>query len=149
MLEVKEGEQDKEDYGFLANPNLHNSLLCSHLCINSYSVTMGSAAAVADITYQPIRTRPSKPKSELGHGLDSDSKTNEEDHVSYEPLTPAGRVFSSSSFNLNICVILGFKSPCSVQVLKDGMSGSLLKHKRFSSVLVSLLFSSAFTTLRE
>eukprot|EP00250_Pteridium_aquilinum_P009153 c18476_g1_i1 orf=277-1923(-) len=53
----------------------------------------------------------------------------------HEPVTPAGRVFCSPSFNVHILVILGFKSPINIEVFKTGIHDTLLKHKRFSSVI--------------
>ncbi|KAH7388458.1 hypothetical protein KP509_16G076900 [Ceratopteris richardii] len=52
-----------------------------------------------------------------------------------EPVSPAGRVFLQSSFNAHIIVILGSEVPINVDVLKLGIRNTLLKHKRFRSVI--------------
>eukprot|EP00249_Psilotum_nudum_P006191 c19527_g1_i1 orf=234-824(+) len=52
-----------------------------------------------------------------------------------EPMTPAGRAFSESIFNCHILVVFGFMFPMDLESLKNALSNTLLKHKRFCSVV--------------
>ncbi|MCO5612232.1 hypothetical protein L7F22_066496 [Adiantum nelumboides] len=49
-----------------------------------------------------------------------------------EPVTPAGRAFLDPSF---ILVILGSKDPINIDALKSGLRETIIKHKRFSSII--------------
>ena len=95
---------------------------------------------------RPIRTRPTQPSAELGRGLDSKSEdlknvsaVHDDGDADYEPLTPASRAFCSSSLNMTILVTFGLKNSCNIEALKEGLKSTLLRHKRFSSVVVSEL----------
>uniref|UniRef100_A0A0D6R6X2 Uncharacterized protein n=1 Tax=Araucaria cunninghamii TaxID=56994 RepID=A0A0D6R6X2_ARACU len=52
-----------------------------------------------------------------------------------EPVTPAGRVFSQPSFNCYIVVIFRLKTAINVEGMRTGLENSLIKHKRFSSIM--------------
>lgn len=54
-----------------------------------------------------------------------------------EGLSPAGRLFHSPSFNCYVIAILGCKTNINVEVIKEGLCHTLLKHPRFTSILVS------------
>ena len=112
------------------------------------------------VRLRPIRTTPTKKPppppfcaEELGRGLHSQSEEDSEnvsavhdaDDADYEPLTPASRVFCSPSLNMTILVTFGLKTSCNIDALKEGLKSTLLRHKRFCSVVVSeLSFSSLF-----
>ncbi|KAL3835113.1 hypothetical protein ACJIZ3_009849 [Penstemon smallii] len=53
-----------------------------------------------------------------------------------EPASPTARLMHAPSFNLHILAFLGFTTPIDVNVFKNGFQQTLLKHPRFSSVLV-------------
>lgn len=52
-----------------------------------------------------------------------------------EPVTPAGRLFNQPSLNCYILLIVGFKTQMDVEALKAGLEATLIKHKRFSSIV--------------
>ncbi|KAI5060072.1 hypothetical protein GOP47_0024492 [Adiantum capillus-veneris] len=74
---------------------------------------------------RPIRTKLIKDPSD--HDSDGDGID--------EPVTPAGSLFFNSGFNLHILVILGFKSPININNFKAGLRDTILKHKRFCSII--------------
>ncbi|XP_012570634.1 wax ester synthase/diacylglycerol acyltransferase 11-like isoform X2 [Cicer arietinum] len=53
-----------------------------------------------------------------------------------EELSPAARLFHSPSFNCYVIAIIGCKTNINPQVIKQGLSQTLLKHPRFTSKLV-------------
>ncbi|CAL5206473.1 unnamed protein product [Lathyrus oleraceus] len=53
-----------------------------------------------------------------------------------EEISPAARLFHSPSFNCYVIAILGCKTDINVQVIKEGLCHTLLKHPRFTSKLV-------------
>jgi len=53
-----------------------------------------------------------------------------------EPLSPAARLFHSPSFNCYVIAIIGCKTGINLQVIRDGLCQTLLKHPRFTSKLV-------------
>lgn len=57
--------------------------------------------------------------------------------VEEEPVTPAGRVFMQPNLNCYILCTLGFQELINVAEFKDTLSETLVKHKRFHSILVS------------
>lgn len=59
----------------------------------------------------------------------------QEDWEGLEPVTPAGRLFSQPSLNCYILVVVGFKTQMDVEALKAGVEATLIKHKRFSSIV--------------
>lgn len=78
---------------------------------------------------RPLRTKPDHGKlHDSVHGIPQDA-----DEI--EPMTPAGRVFSDPLFNCHILVIFGFRNPCQIEAIKEGLRNTLLKHKRFCSVV--------------
>lgn len=58
-----------------------------------------------------------------------------------EPMTPAGRVFTEMSSTFVCVCILGFKNPIDTHKFKSHLELTLMKHKRFSSRVVSSLSS--------
>eukprot|EP00249_Psilotum_nudum_P013882 c24565_g1_i1 orf=53-1726(+) len=52
-----------------------------------------------------------------------------------EPMTPAGQIFSDRSFNCHIVILFGFKHPIDLEALRSQLQDSLLKHKRFCSIV--------------
>eukprot|EP01018_Ginkgo_biloba_P023428 Gb_16735 [translate_table: standard] len=59
----------------------------------------------------------------------------EDDIQSLEPVTPAGRVFNQPALNCYIMVIIGFKKQIDAELIKAGLEASMVKHKRFSSIV--------------
>ncbi|KAA8533603.1 hypothetical protein F0562_030963 [Nyssa sinensis] len=53
-----------------------------------------------------------------------------------EPLSPAARLFHAPRFNCCIIAAIGCNTKFNVDVLKDGLERTLLKHPRFSSLAV-------------
>lgn len=68
-----------------------------------------------------------------------DQKTTETMDV--EAMSPAARLFHSSRFNCCIISIMGIKTTINPDIVKAGLTETLLKHPRFSSKLVSPLIS--------
>ncbi|KAJ6851276.1 O-acyltransferase WSD1-like [Iris pallida] len=54
-----------------------------------------------------------------------------------EPLSPAARLFHQPSFNCHIVSIMGMSKRIDVDTVKAGLEETLVRHPRFSSVLVS------------
>lgn len=54
-----------------------------------------------------------------------------------EPVTPAGRLFSQPNLNCYILCTLGFKDTINVSDFKETLLETLVKHKRFHSIMVS------------
>ncbi|KAL3517297.1 hypothetical protein ACH5RR_024199 [Cinchona calisaya] len=61
-------------------------------------------------------------------------KTNVEEEE--EPLSPSARLFHEPNFNVHILGIMGGKARMSPQIIKEKLVHTLLKHPRFSSLLV-------------
>lgn len=55
-----------------------------------------------------------------------------------EPVSPAGRLFNEPNFNVHILSIMGCKTKINLDSAKQKLPHTLLKHPRFSSLLVSL-----------
>ncbi|GAU21110.1 hypothetical protein TSUD_10270 [Trifolium subterraneum] len=53
-----------------------------------------------------------------------------------QPLSPAARLFHSPSFNCYVIAVIGCKTNINLQVIRDGLCQTLLKHPRFTSKLV-------------
>lgn len=53
-----------------------------------------------------------------------------------EPLTPTARLFTAPEFNCYITAVIGLKSKINRDVFIEGLEQTLLKHPRFSSILV-------------
>ena len=58
------------------------------------------------------------------------------DEAEEEPVSPAGRFFNEPKFQVHIISILGFKTRISTDFFKKRLPNTLLKHPRFSSLLV-------------
>ncbi|KAF4384566.1 hypothetical protein F8388_003873 [Cannabis sativa] len=54
-----------------------------------------------------------------------------------EPVSPAGRFFNEQNFTVHILAILGCKTKIFPDVFKQGLLHTLLKHPRFSSLMVN------------
>ncbi|CAN7100633.1 unnamed protein product [Brassica rapa subsp. narinosa] len=54
-----------------------------------------------------------------------------------EPLTPTARLFTAPEFNCYITAVIGLKSKINRDVFIEGLEQTLLKHPRFSSILVN------------
>ncbi len=59
-----------------------------------------------------------------------------------EPVSPCGQMFSQPNMNCYILCTLGFKDPINLLEFRKTMEETLVKHKRFHSVMVSSLFLS-------
>jgi hypothetical protein len=53
-----------------------------------------------------------------------------------EPVTPCGRLFIQPSMNCYIMCTLGFKNPINLPEVRVALEETLVKHKRFHSVMV-------------
>lgn len=53
-----------------------------------------------------------------------------------EPLSPSAYLFNEPNFNVHVVAILGTKSRLSLQLIKEKLPHTLLKHPRFSSFQV-------------
>ncbi|GAB2265077.1 hypothetical protein Dimus_000144 [Dionaea muscipula] len=53
-----------------------------------------------------------------------------------EPLSPGARIFHTSKMNCCIIAMIGLKTEVNVDVIKEGLENTLIKHPRFSSKLV-------------
>ncbi|XP_027330572.1 O-acyltransferase WSD1-like isoform X1 [Abrus precatorius] len=53
-----------------------------------------------------------------------------------EPLSPAAKLFHAPSLNCYVVAIMGCKTSINPQVIKEGLSQTLLKHPRFTSKMV-------------
>ncbi|KAH9624551.1 hypothetical protein KSS87_017761, partial [Heliosperma pusillum] len=63
---------------------------------------------------------------------DEDNGKLEED----EPLSPGSLIFHRPTFNIHILAIMGCRTPINVDVIKAKLPLTLLKHPRFSSLVV-------------
>ncbi|XP_057994344.1 wax ester synthase/diacylglycerol acyltransferase 8-like [Hevea brasiliensis] len=53
-----------------------------------------------------------------------------------QPLSPMARVFHEPNSNIYIIIIMGFKTPINLDVLKINLAQTFLKHPRFPSLQV-------------
>lgn len=86
------------------------------------------------IRLRPVRTKLLDDSVKLTEH-DDDKVSDDVSTLVKEPVTPAGRVFCSPIFNVHILVTLGIKTPCRIEDFKDGIRSTLLKHKRFCSIM--------------
>ena len=56
--------------------------------------------------------------------------------VDGEPVSPAGRMFHEPNFNVHIVAIMGSKHKIKPDIIKANLPNTLLKHPRFTSLLV-------------
>ena len=56
-----------------------------------------------------------------------------------QPLSPAARLFHQPHFNCTIIAMMGIGKPIDVDAVKAGLEASIVRHPRFSSVLVNFL----------
>jgi len=57
--------------------------------------------------------------------------------ASGEELSPAGKMLLEPSMNCYVIATIGLKTRIDPQVIREGLSQTLLKHSRFTSKLVS------------
>ncbi|KNA20235.1 hypothetical protein SOVF_054360 [Spinacia oleracea] len=53
-----------------------------------------------------------------------------------EPLSPSSAAFHTANFNVHVLAIMGSTTPANVELIKAKFSNTLLKHPRFSSVVI-------------
>lgn len=58
------------------------------------------------------------------------------ERVGGQPLSPAARLFHQPHLNCNIIIIFGSGKAADINAVKAGLEASLLRHPRFSSILV-------------
>lgn len=58
-----------------------------------------------------------------------------------EPLSPAARLFHEPNFNVHVIAIMGCKTKICPHVVKANLPNTLLKHPRFSSLMVKIKVS--------
>ena len=66
--------------------------------------------------------------------------------VAEEPVTPAGRLFMEKDMNCYILCTLAFENPINVEEFKKTFLVTLVNHKRFQSIIVSILFTLTFSS---
>lgn len=95
---------------------------------------MGDAqgAEVADTKMASLRLRPLKRQSESG----SDLRYVPPEDEPKSPVTPVGRAFSQPDMNVVILCIVGFSDRPDVRTMREFLRGTLVKHKRFHSIMV-------------
>jgi len=64
-----------------------------------------------------------------------------------EPVTPCGRLFCEPNMSCYIMCILGFKNLINLPEFKQALKETLVKHKRFHSVMVSNILQSLLLLL--
>ncbi|GMH00417.1 hypothetical protein Nepgr_002256 [Nepenthes gracilis] len=67
---------------------------------------------------------------------DASSQERSEEMAEEEPLSPGSRMFHQPDFNIHTLAIMGSKTPIDVDVVKEKLPQTLLKHPRFSSLVV-------------
>ncbi|XP_034709435.1 O-acyltransferase WSD1-like isoform X4 [Vitis riparia] len=83
---------------------------------------------------KPIQTKRSAAREVEGDGKKPEDIKEEEEEG--EALSPVGRIFHETCFNVYVIAIAGFKIRINVDVVKANLEHSLLKHPRFSSLQV-------------
>ena len=64
----------------------------------------------------------------------------EGERVEDEPLSPSSAMFHKPNFNVHILAIMGCKTHVDLQLCKEKAPLTLLKHPRFSSIVVIYFF---------
>ncbi|GAB4858460.1 hypothetical protein Ancab_009934 [Ancistrocladus abbreviatus] len=82
---------------------------------------------------QPINVNPTRSTPDGGDGVGGAVETEEGEE---QPLSPAARLFHAPRMNCCIIAIIGTKTKINVDMVKEGLMDSLVKHPRFSSKLV-------------
>ncbi|PON98013.1 O-acyltransferase [Trema orientale] len=70
------------------------------------------------------------------HEVAADQTQNDVDLGEEEPVSPAGRMFHEPNFNVHVLAIMGSKYKIQPDIAKANLPNTLLKHPRFSSLLV-------------
>lgn len=81
------------------------------------------------IALSPIETE--RQENKAIHNSNYDKEINEE-----EPLSPSARLFHEPNFNVHIIAIMGSLTRINPDVIKLNLVHTLLRHPRFSSLLV-------------
>ncbi|KAJ9681199.1 hypothetical protein PVL29_020193 [Vitis rotundifolia] len=82
---------------------------------------------------RPIQTKRSAAREVEGDGKNPEDIKEEEEG---EALSPVGRIFHETCFNVYVIAIAGCKTRINVDVVKANLEHTLLKHPRFSSLQV-------------
>lgn len=83
---------------------------------------------------RPIETN--RQENKATHGEEKIHHSSVEETNEEEPLSPSARLFHEPNFNVHIIAILGGKTRINPDVVKLNLVHTLLKHPRFSSLLV-------------
>ncbi|XP_062091404.1 wax ester synthase/diacylglycerol acyltransferase 11-like [Humulus lupulus] len=76
-------------------------------------------------------------KSREIHGRDEETRNNNDVVLGEEePVSPGSRVFHEPNFNVHVLAIMGSKYKIQIDIAKANLPNTLLKHPRFSSLLV-------------
>lgn len=62
-----------------------------------------------------------------------------EEFEAEQPMSPAGRMFHTKGFNCFVIAVIGMSTEVDVELVKLGLTQTLLKHPRFSSIMVCVL----------
>ena len=81
-------------------------------------------------TLNPIRTKREGEREEEEESADGGRKAE-------QPLSPASIMFHQPGFNVYIIVVFGCQTSISVDVVKEKLKETLLKHPRFCSLQVT------------
>ncbi|XP_019188382.1 PREDICTED: O-acyltransferase WSD1-like isoform X2 [Ipomoea nil] len=76
-------------------------------------------------------------QTKIGKVAEIEMKAEEDDNgYGEEPLSPSARMFHQPNFNVHVIAVMGSKCTIQPQLVKQNLVHTLLKHPRFTSVLV-------------
>ncbi len=81
-----------------------------------------------------LKSRAAEGAGALGEG--------EPESTEEEPVTPAGRMFLQPDLCCTILCTMGFQKTINLESFKQAVKNTLVKHKRFTSIVVSLVLFS-------
>lgn len=93
---------------------------------------MYQETAPAGMSEMRQRLRPIATKTSGGKG----GGTANEVAAVEEPLSPGARMFHEKDFNIHVLAIVGCKTKVDIDIIKANFPSTLLKHPRFSSIVV-------------
>lgn len=76
-------------------------------------------------------------QTKLGKVAEVEMKAKEDEYeYEEEPLSPSARMFHQPNFNVHVIAVMGSTCTIQPQLIKQNLVHTLLKHPRFTSVLV-------------
>ena len=88
---------------------------------------------------RPIETKIKNRETMINGGDHQAETTNDFILGEEEPVSPAGCMFHEPNFNVHVLAIMGSKYKIQPEIAKANIPNTLLKHPRFSSLLVMIL----------